>query len=176
MIFKGIFMDDYLRVGAVTTAHGVKGELKVFPTTDDPGRFKKLKSLMVEKGKDFTEFKVQSVKFFKQFVILKFEGIDTMNDALLYKGADLYVSRKNAVKLEKDEYFITDLIGLEVYDENNDHIGVISEVYQTGANDVYEIKVNDEKSFLLPAIKECVLNVDIKGGKITVHILEGLMD
>ncbi len=168
-------MEDFLRIGVVTTAHGVKGELKVFPTTDDMNRFKKLKSLYVEKKNVRKEFKISGVKFFKQFVLLKLEGIDTMDDALLYKDADLLVDRKHAVRLEKDEYFITDLIGLDVYDENNIKIGILKEVYPTGANDVYEIETSDEKTFLLPAIKDCVLDVDIKNNKMTVHILEGLI-
>ena len=168
-------MEDFLRIGVVTTAHGVKGELKVFPTTDDMNRFKKLKSLYVEKKNVRKEFKISGVKFFKQFVLLKLEGIDTIDDALIYKDADLLVDRKHAVKLEKDEYFITDLIGLDVFDENNERIGTLKEVYPTGANDVYEIETPDDKTFLLPAIKDCILDVDIKNKKMTVHILEGLI-
>ena len=168
-------MEDFLRLGVVTTAHGVKGELKVFPTTDDMNRFKKLKSLYVEKKNERKEFKISGVKFFKQFVLLKLEGIDTMDDALLYKDADLLVDRKHAVRLEKDEYFITDLIGLDVFDENNIKIGILKEVYPTGANDVYEIETSVDKTFLLPAIKDCILDVDIKNKKMTVHILEGLI-
>ena len=168
-------MEDFLRIGVVTTAHGVKGELKVFPTTDDMNRFKKLKSLYVEKKNERKEFKISGVKFFKQFVLLKLEGIDTMDDALLYKDADLLVDRKHAVRLEKDEYFITDLIGLDVFDENNIKIGILKEVYPTGANDVYEIETSVDKTFLLPAIKDCILDVDIKNKKMTVHILEGLI-
>lgn len=168
-------MEDYLRIGVVTTAHGVKGELKVFPTTDDAARYKKLKSLIVNTRKiNMAEFKVESVKFFKQFVILKLEGINTMDDALLYKDAELFVERKNAVKCAKDEYFITDLIGLSVFDENDEKVGTITEVYPTGANDVYEITGEDDKSFLLPAIKDCVLKVDIPNNCMKVHILEGL--
>lgn len=169
-------MEEFLRVGVVTTAHGVKGELKVFPTTDDALRFKKLKSLFVDKKNVRKEFKVSSVKFFKQFVILKLEGIDTMDDALLYKDADLYVDRKHAVKCETDEYFITDLIGLRVFDESDKELGILTEVYETGANDVYEITMNDDRTFLLPAIKDCILDVDIKAGSITVHLLDGILE
>lgn len=170
-----MIMDDVFRIGVVTTAHGIKGELKIFPTTDDALRYKKLKSVLVNTKKiEMKEYKVQSVKFFKQFVILKLEGIDTMDDALLYKDAELFVERKNAVKCEKDEYFISDLIGLDVYDETDNKIGQLIEVYPTGANDVYEIKTSDESTFLLPAIKDCILNVDIKNNSIKVHVLEGL--
>jgi len=167
-------MEDYLRIGVITTAHGVKGEVKVFPTTDDVKRFKKLKSLYLS-HKDITkELKVESVKFFKQFVILKLEGIDDMDKAMGYRNADLLVSRKDAVKCEKDEYFIVDLIGLKVIDEEGGYIGVLKEVLPTGANDVYEIEREDGTSFLLPAIKECVLDVNIKEGFVKVKLLEGL--
>lgn len=170
-------MEQYFRIGVVTTAHGVKGELKVFPTTDDAKRYKKLKKLLVDTKKiSKQEFKVESVKFFKQFVILKLEGINSMDDALLYKDAELFVERKDAVKCEKDEYFITDLIGIDVFNEEEIKIGVIKEVYPTGANDVYEIEMEDSKTFLLPAIKECVLDVDIKNKKMKVHVLEGLIE
>ena len=167
-------MEDYLRIGVITTAHGVKGEVKVFPTTDDVKRFKKLKSLYLSHKNETKELKVQSVKFFKQFVILKLEGIDDMDAAMLYRNADLLVARKDAVKCEKDEYFIVDLIGLNVIDEEGTKIGVLKEVLPTGANDVYEIERGDGTSFLLPAIKECVLHVNIKEGFVKVRLLEGL--
>ena len=167
-------MEDYLRIGVITTAHGVKGEVKVFPTTDDVKRFKKLKSLCLSHKNETKELKVQSVKFFKQFVILKLEGIDDMDAAMLYRNTDLLVARKDAVKCEKDEYFIVDLIGLNVIDEEGTKIGVLKEVLPTGANDVYEIERGDGTSFLLPAIKECVLDVNIKEGFVKVRLLEGL--
>lgn len=168
-------MDDFFLVGIVTTAHGVKGEVKVYPTTDDVTRFKKLKNVIVDTGKKRETKKITQVKFFKQFVIMKMEGIDSMDDALLYKNASLFVERKNAVKCEKDEYFIADLIGIKAYDEEDNLVGTITDVLQTGANDVYEITREDGVSFLLPAIKECVLSVDIKGGKMTVFVMEGLV-
>ena len=168
-------MEDFFQIGIVTTAHGVHGELKIFPTTDDAKRFKKLKNLYIDNGKTTVTKKVESVKFFKQFVILKLEGIDTMDDALLYRNAKLLVERKDAVKCEKDEYFIADLIGVSVFDEEEKIIGELTEVYQTGANDVYEITTKDEKQVLLPAIKDCIIDVNIKDRKMTVRLMEGLM-
>lgn len=167
-------MEELLSVGIITTAHGVHGEVKVFPTTDDVKRFKKCKELLLDKGNGPKPVKVQGVKFFKQFVILKLEGTETMDDALLLKNKPLLVTRDMAVKCEKDEYFIADLYGLKVYDEENNYIGTISEVYQTGANDVYEINREDKPAALIPAIKECVKEVDIKNGKMTIHIMDGL--
>ena len=169
-------MEDLLTVGIITTAHGVHGEVKVYPTTDDVKRFKKCKELILDDGKNQRKVKLLSVKFFKQFVIIKFEGIDTMDDALKLKNASLLVTRDMAVKCDKDEYFIADLIGLKVYDEENNLIGVVSEVYQTGANDVYEIEKEDSKKVLVPAIKDCIKDVDIKAGKMTIHVMEGLFE
>ncbi len=168
-------MEDFFQIGVVTTAHGVKGELKVYPTTDDPVRFKKLKNVIIDNGKTRKEHKVESVKFFKQFVILKAEGINTMDDALLYRNAQLIVARKDAVKCSKDEYFIADLIGIGVYNENDEPVGVLKDVFQTGANDVYEIEMPDGKTFLLPAIKECVLDVNLDEQKMKIHIMDGLI-
>ncbi len=167
--------ENLLMVGVITTTHGVRGEVKVYPTTDDADRFKKLKKVILFNGKDYSEAAVEGVKRFKQFVILKLAGTETMNDALLLKDAKLFVTRAQAVKCEKDEYFIADLIGLNVVDEKNTGLGVISEVYQTGANDVYEIKRQDESTFLIPAIKECVLKVDIKNKLMTIHLMDGLV-
>ena len=167
-------MEDYLRIGVITTAHGVKGEVKVFPTTDDVKRYKKLKSLYLSHKNAVKELKVESVKFFKQFVILKLEGINDMDTAMLYRNADLLVSRKNAVKCEKDEYFIADLIGLEVLCDDGRKIGVLKEVLPTGANDVYEVEREDGTNLLIPAIKECILEVNIKEGFGKVKLLGGL--
>ena len=161
-------------MGVVTTTHGVHGEVKVYPTTDDPVRFKKLKKVILF-TKDYSDRKVESVKFFKQFVILKLEGINTMDDALLIKNGQLLVERADAVECEEDEYFIADLIGLSVFDEDDKLLGTVSDVFQTGANDVYEIRREDESTFLIPAIKECVLSVDVKDKRMKIHVMDGLI-
>ena len=167
--------EELFSVGVITNAHGVHGEFKVYPTTDDAKRFKKLKEVLLE-TKTGNELKhVQSVKFFKQFVILKLEGIDSMDDAEKIKHADLMVKRKDAVACEEDEYYIADLIGISVFSDDGEKIGVLKDVYSSSANDVYEVLRDDGKSVLLPAIHDCILDVDIKGGKMTVHITEGLM-
>ena len=107
-------MTENFRVGAITSTHGLQGEVKVFPTTDDPAKFKKLKKVYLQDGAGMTELEIAGVKFFKNMVILKFRGHDRIEDVQPYKGKDLYVPRKDAVKLEKDEYYIADLIGLSV--------------------------------------------------------------
>ncbi|MBQ1172136.1 MAG: 16S rRNA processing protein RimM [Lachnospiraceae bacterium] len=169
-------MEDLLQVGILSSTHGVRGEIKVFPTTDDVKRFKKNKEYILGTKNGNMDVRVESVKFFKQFVILKFEGIDTLDDILAYKGCSLYVNRAHAVKLQKDEYFIADLIGMEVFDEDENYIGKLTDVLETGANDVYEITTEDEKTYLFPAIKECIKKVDMDNRKITAYVMPGLME
>lgn len=167
-------MEEVLQVGVITSTHGVRGEVKVFPTTDDVRRFKKLKEVILDTGKTKVNLEIEGVKFFKQMVILKFKGIDTLDDVAKYRQAGLYVTRDNAVKLNQDEYFIADLMGLEVYDEEEQLIGSLEDVMETGANDVYVIRRTDGSELLLPAIKQCILDVDIQNRRMIVHVLEGL--
>ncbi len=168
-------MEKYFRVGVVTNTHGLKGEVKVFPTTDDAGRYKKLKEVIINPEKENIKLKIKAVRFFKNLVIVKFDGIDDINDVEKYKGKDLFVSRENAVPLEENEYYIADLIDMDVYDENDEKIGVLYDVMQTGANDVYVINMDDGRELLLPVIEETVLDVDLDNNKIKVHILDGLL-
>ena len=169
-------MEDMLQVGVITTTHGVRGEVKVFPTTDDPQRFKELKNVILDDGKNKMDLEIQSVKFFKNLVILKFKGIDNINDVEKYKKADLYVTRENAVELAENEYFIADLIELSVTSDEGEDLGVISDVLQTGANDVYVISKKGQPDLLIPAIKECILKVDMDNRTMQVHLLPGLRD
>ena len=169
-------MDELLQVGIITSTHGVRGEVKVYPTTDDVKRFKKLKDIILDTGKEKLPLEIEGVKFFKQMVILKFIGLDNMNDVEKFRQKSLYVTRANAVRLRKDEYFIADLIGIKVFDEENKELGVLEDVMVTGANDVYVIKMNDGRELLLPAIKQCILAVDVPEGRMQVHVLEGLLE
>ena len=169
-------MEDLLQVGIITSTHGVRGEVKVYPTTDDPRRFRRLKEVVLDTGREKLNLEIEGVKFFKQFVILKFKGLDNMNDIEKYRQKSLYVTRKNAVRLQRDEYFIADLIGLKVQDEDGAELGTVKDVIETGANDVYEVQMADGRSLLLPAIKQCILNVDVEKGMMQVHVLEGLLD
>ncbi|MBE5903947.1 MAG: 16S rRNA processing protein RimM [Pseudobutyrivibrio sp.] len=172
-------MEDLYQVGSITQTHGIRGEVKVFPLTDDISRFKNMKNLLLDGGKDgYISLEVENVRPQKNLVILKFKGIDNINDIEKYKGQGLYVTKENRVELKDDEYFIADLIGCEVYvDTDSDKkFGTISDVMETGANDVYEITLENGKTVLVPAIKECILNVDIEGGRVDIHLLEGLTD
>lgn len=169
-------MEDFFQVGIITATHGLKGEVKVFPTTDDVKRFKRLREVILDTGKEQIGLEVESVKFFKQFAIVKFKGIDDISAVEKYRKASILVTRENAVRLKKDEYFIADLMGLKVRDESDAEIGVLRDVMETGANDVYVIDLTDGRELLLPAIKQCVLEVDPEGGFMKIHILEGLLD
>ncbi len=169
-----IDMDNYLRVGVISTTHGIKGEVKVFPTTDDPNRFKDLKQIFLDTGKECIPLEIEGVKFFKQLVILKFKEFDNINDVEKYRGKDLLITRDNAVKLEKDEYFIFDLIDSEVFSDEGEKLGILTEILTTAANDVYVVKTADQKELLLPSIKECILDIDVNNKKIIVHVMNGL--
>lgn len=169
-------MEDLLRVGIITSTHGIAGEVKVYPTTDDPARFKQLKKCILKSERESIELDVVSVKFFKNLVILKFKQFSNINEVEKFRQAELYVTRENAVRLEEGEYFICDLIGLKVIDEDGRSYGKITDVLQTGANDVYEVTDENNKTYLFPVIKQCVLNVDLEKGVVTVHIMKGLLD
>lgn len=170
-------MEDRFQVGVITTPHGVLGEVNVFPTTDDPKRFKRLKEIILVSGKEERVVEIESVKFFKQMVILKLKGFDDRNAAEKLRQGSLYVTRDKAVKLQKDEYFIADLIGISVLDQDDrdKKLGTIEDVLSTGANDVYVIRMEDGGELLLPAIKQCVLEVNIEEGYIKAHLLDGLL-
>ena len=165
-----------LRVGVITSAHGIKGEVKVFPTTDDAKRFKELKKVILDTGKEYIPMEIEHVKFFKNMVILKFKGYDNINEIEKYKSKDLLITRDQAVDLEPDEYFITDLIGLTVVSDQGVELGTLKDVLETGANDVYVVAMKDGKELMLPAIGDCILNVDLEQRRMEVHVLEGLMD
>ena len=139
-------------------------------------RFKRLEKVTIDSGKKRFEAEIESVKFFKQFVILKFKGFDTIEDIQPYKQAKLLVDREHAVRLRKDEYFVADLIGTKVVSDEGTELGVMTDVIETGANDVYVVKNSEGEEILFPAIKDCVKEVDLENGVITLHVMDGLLD
>ena len=169
-------MENLLQVGVISSTHGVRGEVKVFPTTDDVKRFKKLKEVLLDTGKEHILLQIETVKFFKQFAILKFKDYDSINEIEKYKGKSLFVTRENAVKLKKDEYFIADLIGMHVINEDGTFTGTLKDVIETGANDVYVVLCEDGREVLIPAIKDCILSVSIDENIMKVHLLDGLIE
>ncbi len=171
--------NEMLRVGVISNTHGIRGEVKVYPTTEDLNRFDSLKQVFLDTGKELKELEVEGVKYFKGTAILKFKGIDSINDVERWKQFDLLVTRENAIPLNEGEYYIYDLIGLPVFSDVDPEnaLGVLTEVLQTGANDVYVVKQSgDNKEILIPAIKDCRINVSLEEKKITVHLLPGMTD
>lgn len=168
---------DMFRVGVYSNTHGIKGEIKVFPTTDNIERFDYLKEIVMDCGKDgLKNFEVAGCRYFKNMVIMKIKGIDNINDIEKYKGADIYVTRENAQPLEEDEFYIADILDADVFSDEGEKIGVLTDCMQTGANDVFVVKMNNGKEALFPLIKECVLDVNTEEKKVIVHIMPGLLD
>lgn len=167
-------MDDLLQIGIITSTHGIRGEVKVFPTTDDNARFKNLKECYLEYKNEQLPVKVQGVKFFKNMVIVKFQGIDNINDVEIYKNCRLFVDREHAVALEEDEFFMADLVGLKVEKEDGTPLGILTEIIPTGSNDVYVVRNEENKEWLFPALKECILQVDIDNEKMVVRFMKGM--
>ncbi len=169
---------ELLSVGQITSTHGLKGEVKVFPTTNDPEeRFKELKEVILKTPRESIKVKIRSVRFSKNLALLRFEGIDGIDAVEKYKGAYVCVPRDSAQKLGPDEYYEADLIGMEVFTEEGISLGILTKVLHTGANDVYEVEnePQSKKSVLIPAIKECVKEVDVENGVMKIHVMEGLL-
>jgi len=169
-------MVEYFRVGVIANTHGIRGEVKVYPTTDDVKRFQDLKKIILDTGKEKKELEIQNVKFFKNMAILKFKGIDNINDIEKYKGKDLLVTRDHAVELEEDEFYFADVLEAKVVTEDGEDFGVIVDVMETGANDVFVIRTKEDKEVLFPVTKECILDMNMEEKIVTVHILPGLLD
>ncbi len=169
-------MNEYFRVGVITNTHGLNGEMKVFPTTEDIGRFEDLQAVLIDRAGTLEEHEAEHVKYFKNLVILKLSGIDSIEAAEKLKGLDLLVRREDAIPLGPGEYYIADVLGLQVSDEEGNTVGILNDVLQTGANDVYVISREGKKDLLLPVIPDCIKKVDTEAGIVTVHILDGLED
>lgn len=163
-----------LQVGVITSPHGVHGEVKVFPTTDDNQRFKKLKGCFIDTGKGLVAVEKTGCKFFKNMVILKFQSYDNMNDVEQFRQCPILVTRDQAVPLDEDECFISDIIGYLVVTEEGERLGILDEVLTTRANDVYVVKKDNGKELLIPVIKQCVKKINFDAQRITVRLMEGM--
>lgn len=168
-------MEQFIRVGTVTSTHGIRGEVKVYPSTDDIRRFSVLEKVFLDEAHARKLLYIENVKYFKQMVILKFKGYDRIEDIESFKGLDLFVSREDAVPLEEGEYYIADLIDMKVLTGGRE-LGVLKDVLQTGANDVYIVDSPEYGEVLIPAIPQCIQSVDIETGIMTVELLPGLLD
>ena len=169
-------MEQFFQVGVISSTHGVHGEVKVYPTTDDPKRFLKLKEALLDTPKGYMSLKVEKVRFFKQMVIVKFEGYDTIESIQMYRQKGLFVPREQAVPLAEDEYYVADLLGMDVYLEDGELFGKVKDVMQSAANDVYIIRSLAHGEVLLPAIADCVKEVSVEDNRMVIHLLDGLVE
>lgn len=169
-------MEDMFRIGVITSTHGLKGEVKVFPTTEDVNRFRALTHCVIRTPKGDVQVEKNTCKFFKNMVILSFKGFGDINEIEKYKGCELYVTREQAIPLQDNEYYIADAIGLAVEEENGNPLGTLADVMQTGANDVFVVRMEDGRELLLPVIPDCVLDMDFANRKITVRLMKGMLD
>ena len=167
-------MQGNLEIGQIVNTFGIKGFVKVNPFVDDILRFDDLKKVYVKRNKMLKEIEVEEVKYHKNMVLLKFKGIDRVEDAEVFRNSYLEVDRENAIDLEEGTYFVADLLGLNVLTEENEQLGKLEDIFNTGSNDIYVVKSEDGKQLLLPAISEVIKEINLKENKIIVHLLEGL--
>ena len=169
-------MTQHLDIGKIANTHGIKGELKIIPLTDDPSRFEDIDWLYIEINNSLQKYNIESVKYLKSLIVLKFKEINDMSEAEKLKGCFLKIDRKYAIKLPEDTYFICDLIGCTVIDENDFELGILKDIIKTGSNDVYIIKTKGKKDLLIPVLKSVVKEISIENKKIIVKLPEGLLD
>ncbi|MEE1051604.1 MAG: ribosome maturation factor RimM [Lachnospiraceae bacterium] len=171
-------MTEEFRIGVISSTHGLRGDVKVFPTTDDPARFRDVKEVVLDTGRERRRLRVRKVSFFKKFVIIGFEGLDRIEDVERMRGADLLVSREDALPLEEGEYYVPDLLGLRVVTEEGTELGRIRDVLFTGANDVYCVQRpgQGQKDLLIPVIEDCIKEVNLEEGYVKVWLMPGLLD
>ena len=166
---------EMLEIGQIVNTFGVKGMVKIVPYTDDIKRFDELKEIYVVLKDKKTKYEIEEIKYHKNMVLAKLKNIDTINEAELLKQASVRIERKDAVKLEKNTYFIVDLIGAKVVTDEQVELGSLIDIFNTGSNDIYVIKDELGKQTLLPAISEVIKNIDIESKVITVHLIKGLV-
>ena len=164
-----------LEIGQIVNTFGIKGMVKVKPFTDDIRRFDKLKKVYVEKNSNQTEYEIEEVKYHKDMVLIKLKGIDKVEQAEELRNAYLTISRDSVEELEGGRYYIVDLLGLEVYTDEQVLLGTLEDIFNTGSNDIYVVKDKQGKQILLPAIQDVIKQIDIENKKIIVHLLPGLI-
>ena len=167
-------MNSYLELGQIVNVKGLKGEVKVNPFTENIDRFEELKTVLIKFKNENKEFEIEKVGYHKNQVILKFKGINTIEEAEKLRNSYILINRNDLEPLEEGVYYITDLLGLEVYTEDGTLLGKVDDIYNTGSNDIYVVKDDLGKQKLLPGIPEVLKNVDLEHGKINVNLIEGL--
>jgi len=168
-------MTKYLEIGQIVNTFGIKGMVKVKPFTNNINRFDDLKNVYIKNRKEKKEYQIEEVKYHKNMVLIKFKGIETPEDANLLRESSLLIDRSKEEPLEDGNYYIVDMIGIEVYSDKGELLGNLEDIFNTGSNDIYVVKDNQGKQILLPAISEVIKQIDIEKRKITVHLLPGLI-
>ena len=163
---------DKIKVGQVVNVVGLKGELKVYHYSDYKERFEELTNIYLEN----TLYKISGVRYMKEIVILKLEGIDDRTEAEKHKGETIYFDKVDARVLPEDTYYISDLIGLAVIDDSGSVIGTLCDIIQNSAQDLYEVERENKSKFLIPAVEEFILKIDMNSRTMTVRLIEGLME
>lgn len=166
---------QYLEVGQIVNTFGIKGQVKVVPFTNDIERFDELRKVYIVNRKNRKEVEIENVKYHKNMVLLKFKGLDKIEDVEIFKNCYLEIDRKDGKPLEEGEYYIIDLIGLDVYTDEGTHLGKVDDIYNTGSNDIYVVKDELGKQILLPYIDDVIKEINLESHKIMVHLIEGLV-
>ena len=169
-------INDYFEIGKIVNTVGVSGEIKIFPITDDAKRFGLLNKVNIMLNGKMIEKPIKAVRYHRNLVMMKLEGVDNVDSADALRGGVIIVPRDQALPLDENEYYLRDLVGITVFAEDGEELGILGDVLFTGANDVYVIKNSDAKDLLIPAISQCVINIDIEGKRMTVRLLEGLRE
>ena len=168
-------MTKYLEIGQIVNTFGIKGMVKVKPFTDNIERFNNLEKIYIKNKSGQTEYKIQEIKYHKNMVLIKFEGIKNPEQADLLRNSYLIVDRETEEPLEPGRYYIVDMIGLDVFTDDNEYLGKLEDIYNTGSNDIYVVKNELGKQVLLPAIKDVIKNIDMDNKKVIVHLIPGLV-
>lgn len=168
-------MQRNLEIGQIVNTFGIKGFVKVNPFVDDISRFDDLKKVYVKSNKTLKEMEVEEVKYHKNMVLIKFKHIDRVEEAESLRNSYLEVDRENAIELQEGEYFIADLLGLNVITEEGETLGKLEDIFNTGSNDIYVVRTYDGRQILLPAISEVIKEINLEENKIVVHLLKGLI-
>ena len=166
---------EYFEIGQIVNTFGIKGFVKVNPFTDDMQRFGELNYVFVVRNKELLKMQIEEVKYHKNVVLVKFKGVEDINMAEQYKGCYIRIKREDARKLPKDTYFIADLIGVSVFDENDNFLGKVNDIYNNKVHDIYVIKDDLGKQKLLPSTKEIIKQIDVENDRIVVHLIDGLV-
>lgn len=170
-------MPKYVSVGKILNFHGIKGEAKVGFTKNQEDFFCSLKSVYIKSGGEYKLLKIENIRLNKSFALVKFEGINSINELLTYKGAFLYVEESTIREsLDEDEFLIDELVGLSVFDLNDKKLGFVVGVSNNGASDLLSVKTNSKKVVLIPFVKAIVIDVKVKEKKITINNIEGLLE